>query len=424
MSKTTLPSWLQPAPKNVGSPSAGRLKADQWRTFATVHLVITLVRLWSHLPDKKVHLDNFLALVTAVRWATMRSTSADHIRIVREKLVEYLSTMVILFPFDNVRTNQHMALHVAECLSMFGPVHGWWTFPFERYNGVIVRTNTNSRSGMPILIFALVCALIFIAGDMELTFLMSFCRGANLKAFWAVSGLAETVRDIKNLASKYFSSSSDFYGTLFSDISAFEASADRSEQINTSEKNWTVLPDATYQSLGERVNIESQGMDYRTHRARQLGGNESLLSPEAHHFQSVKVGGATLTTADHSESNSMVMFRASPLQSTQSAGQILSIFAHTRGGPDGSTITENFVCLKPFKKLSNQDSRHDPYLHYPLLDVRLYYNVFDPPVVAKVSDVVSHVATCPFTDMGRDYRIVLSLDRVRRPPIIDVTKLM
>lgn len=147
MSQTTIPSWMQQPPKGVGSPSSGRLKADQWRTFATVNLVITLVRLWSHT-DKKPHLDNFLALITAVRFATMRSTSRAHADLVESNLVKYFRGLIDLHGVKALRPNTHMSLHIPECLLVFGPVHGWWTFPFERYNGILARTNTNFKLGM------------------------------------------------------------------------------------------------------------------------------------------------------------------------------------------------------------------------------------------------------------------------------------
>ena len=45
-----------------------------------VNLIITLIRLWAMLAKKGGYLNNCLALVgTAVRWATIRSTSETHI---------------------------------------------------------------------------------------------------------------------------------------------------------------------------------------------------------------------------------------------------------------------------------------------------------------------------------------------------------
>lgn len=43
---TVTPSWLGSVPHNFGDAAAGALKADEWRTLATVYLPIALVSLW------------------------------------------------------------------------------------------------------------------------------------------------------------------------------------------------------------------------------------------------------------------------------------------------------------------------------------------------------------------------------------------
>ena len=50
MGRCTFPTWLSPAPRNIGLGKVGKLTADQWRTFGTVHVVITMIRLWGHYP--------------------------------------------------------------------------------------------------------------------------------------------------------------------------------------------------------------------------------------------------------------------------------------------------------------------------------------------------------------------------------------
>lgn len=150
MAITTLPSWMARAPRNLGSPNQGHVKADQWRTACEVNLVITLIRLWgvpNASKEHKAYLDNFLELVTAVRWATMRSTSERHIQIIQHNLRQYLQSLVKLFSPHVLKVNHHLSLHLVECLHLFGPVHGWWAFPFERYNGMLARTNTNDKEG-------------------------------------------------------------------------------------------------------------------------------------------------------------------------------------------------------------------------------------------------------------------------------------
>lgn len=150
MEATTKPSWLASPPKNLGSASHGKLSADQWRTACSVNLVITLIRLWGvgdASPQQMERLKNFLHLIAAVRWATMRVMSPGQIKVVEQELQSYLHSLVQLFSSDALRPNHHLSLHLAECLRRFGPVHGWWAFPFERYNGILRRENINHKFG-------------------------------------------------------------------------------------------------------------------------------------------------------------------------------------------------------------------------------------------------------------------------------------
>lgn len=152
MRDTLIPSWMTRAPRNFGTAGHGKLTADQWRTVCTVNAVITLGRLFGSRESSTFHkavLDNFFALVVAVRMATMRSTSEDRVSIVERSFVHYMKTLVPLYSQtpNDIHPNQHLSLHLPECLRAFGPVHGWWAFPFERFNGALQRTNTNKKSG-------------------------------------------------------------------------------------------------------------------------------------------------------------------------------------------------------------------------------------------------------------------------------------
>lgn len=147
---THFPSWMERPPRNFGSPSHGKLKADQWRTACTVSLVITLCRLWGihGAPDERKRLlENFIHLVCAVDLATRRSMSVQRISRFDQHIREYLVSLRSLFNHQLV-PNHHLSLHLHEFLRLFGPVHGWWTFPFERFNGLLQRLNTNSRAGV------------------------------------------------------------------------------------------------------------------------------------------------------------------------------------------------------------------------------------------------------------------------------------
>ncbi len=55
-------------------------------------------------------------------------------------------SQVHLFEQDLV-PNHHLSLHLYTCLLLFGAVAGWWAFPFERYNGLVAKTETNNKPG-------------------------------------------------------------------------------------------------------------------------------------------------------------------------------------------------------------------------------------------------------------------------------------
>jgi hypothetical protein len=149
------PSWLTSVPTNLGEPSHGKLKADQWRTLGTTYLPVSLIRLWDQFEDgedrrsqqcKKL-LEVSLSLISAVVIASSRTTSREKADLYLHHMQNYLKGLRELFPRYRFLPNQHMALHLAEYLQLYGPVHSWWTFPFERLIGMLQRIPNNFQNG-------------------------------------------------------------------------------------------------------------------------------------------------------------------------------------------------------------------------------------------------------------------------------------
>ncbi len=147
IARVVLPSWLEKPPSNLGDATHGKLKADQWRVLCTVHMVITLVRLWGHTKatdEEQRVLQNFIHLVVAIDLASRRSMSADRAALYDHHMYAYMKGLREIFDHKLV-PNHHLALHLSVCLELFGPVHGWWSYPFERYNGLLQHLNTNHK---------------------------------------------------------------------------------------------------------------------------------------------------------------------------------------------------------------------------------------------------------------------------------------
>ncbi|TFK77564.1 hypothetical protein K466DRAFT_608029 [Polyporus arcularius HHB13444] len=195
ISNTYFPSWMERPPRNFGTATHGKLKADQWRTACTVSLFITLTRLWGDAPaDSKeyVLLHNFVHLITATDLATRRSMDPDRAKAYDNHMRRYLQGVLDIFSHQLV-PNHHLSLHLTACLLLFGPVHGWWGFPFERYNGILGGLNVNN-----------------IAAHIPLTFMDGFYAGAELRRLMATYGWPDTVeyRDLLDAYRRAFQDTS------------------------------------------------------------------------------------------------------------------------------------------------------------------------------------------------------------------------
>ena len=147
---TVRPGWQTGPPANFGAPSHGKMKADQWRSSMEFDIPVSLAQLWATVPDgdrrqKLVESTMFLAM--ALRWATSHRTSQRHADEYMRNIWLYLASLRELFPDMNLLPNHHNALYLGELLLRFGPVHGWWMFPFERLIGLLQKINTNKKIG-------------------------------------------------------------------------------------------------------------------------------------------------------------------------------------------------------------------------------------------------------------------------------------
>ncbi|EIW78102.1 hypothetical protein CONPUDRAFT_60560 [Coniophora puteana RWD-64-598 SS2] len=140
------PPWCRGPPKNLGCPGHGKLKADQWQSCLEFKLPVALMWTWTHtLPD---------------------AITAEHACNYTHHMQAYLRFIAQALPRYSWRPNHHASLHIGEFLLRYGPMHGWWMFPFERLIGILQQVNTNHKIGM-----------------LEKMMLETFCTASNAKAF-------------------------------------------------------------------------------------------------------------------------------------------------------------------------------------------------------------------------------------------------
>lgn len=151
MDRTELPSWVTQAPSNWGTAARGKLSANNWRVVCTIHLPITLIRLWGGddaSGDWKEMLENFMDLVRAVQLANLRSISRDEVKLYEECIFRYVTTFKSLYKVAKVKPIHHAALHYGDVLRGFGPAHTHSAAFYERYIHSMQSKNHNMKLGL------------------------------------------------------------------------------------------------------------------------------------------------------------------------------------------------------------------------------------------------------------------------------------
>ncbi|TFK83029.1 hypothetical protein K466DRAFT_499234 [Polyporus arcularius HHB13444] len=403
---TYLPSWIERPPVNFGSASHGKLKADHWRTVCTINMVITLVRLWSSstaTEGDRLLLENFTHLVIAVDLATRRSMDAERARLFDEHMLAYLQGLRKLFEHKLV-PNHHLSLHLATCLMMFGPVHGWWGYPFERYNGIIQRLNTNNK-----------------IEEIPLTFMRLFCAAAELR--WLIASTdwpaTDEFRDMLEALNRAYQDAAR--GTRVVDVfTAIPGFSETSFDSMFNDLDDVRLDGCLYTQLVTLITRPNASSVLSFIRFDDdLNDPRPRLSPHVRHIGKLNMDRSLIYgTRSQNIRNSFVCFRnpTSEDPSLVRAGQISQIFLHRRVPEGQGKLVEPFVVVDEYVRLSPEHAAHDPYRRIPLLDTQLYYNRFhEPAVVLRPSDIICHFAAFVYTPegIGEPCAVVRMLDRVR-----------
>lgn len=131
------------------------MKADQWRILWTIYIPIALISLWvqgmpnaaNNAAEMERVFENAMALVSLVTLACKHTTSEDRAKEYREYVRIYIEGLKAMFP-GFLLPYHHALFHIFEFLLLFGPIRGWWCFPFERLVGHLQDIPHNHKEGM------------------------------------------------------------------------------------------------------------------------------------------------------------------------------------------------------------------------------------------------------------------------------------
>ncbi|KAH6902207.1 hypothetical protein BKA70DRAFT_1229248 [Coprinopsis sp. MPI-PUGE-AT-0042] len=365
-----LPAWVTPAPSKAGHVSFGKLSADQWKTFCTVNLPVTLIRLWgfsSDYPRFERMLENFLDLVGAINAATMRVTSPDIIENYRNQMQHYLEGMKELYPEATIVPNHHTALHLPEALEELGPAPEWIACAMERVNFDLGKVSTNNRFG-----------------ELELTMARSFCRAANLASLLREPGISAAIGDMAEHYTTFISR--DQQGT-------------RVQPVLEDHTQDSVAP-AAFRLADNLITLlvallNSEGGNYVAYGRAQIlatGQGNTPVHSTATRCSKLTMNGVTYKPFKRSPGSSNVICRRCGADGGRPA-RILSIFKHSRVLPQGSVVEESFVEISYLIPLPEEVSSYNPYQRFPETGGSLWSSTWDSnPILVRPSSIMCHFA--------------------------------
>ncbi|KAJ3547879.1 hypothetical protein NM688_g5358 [Phlebia brevispora] len=414
--KMELPSWLSRAPAQFGSKATGKLSADQWRTVCTIHLPITLIRLWSLGSDdpgdvrRKQMLDNYMDLVTAVTIAGMVVMTEEHIKLYEEAILRYLRTIKELYPEASIKPNHYLAIHLAVFMHLFGPVHSWRFF-----NYLLQCINTNMR-----------------IGDLELTFMNCICQASNLRPILADPELQDAINDVINAYNDIVQE--DGPGTRVVDsmrlIGAMLPKQEQAAPQDIKGSEIIRLSNDLYNALLKFLAEESGRDSYVNMLARTKWHDQYFLPRKAVSLKKLSLGGVTYKPHRESLRDSRILVRMSTLASSVAirppsaplfppadlhAVRIEELIYYERPASSG-TIQEQFVVVRCLQHLTAEHASLDPYRKYGFSGGFICYDRFlDSVDIIRTASIVCHfVHTSNITIPGVESSCihVLPLDRI------------
>ena len=137
-----------------------------------------------------------------------------------------------------------------------------------------------------------------------------------------------------------------------------------------------------------------------------------VLPRLAEQRKSLTLGGIRYDVCDSTKKakNSFVQYRR--FTGDIACGQITGIFLHER---NAGTV-DAFITIARFHDLNESDSSKDPYRQFPRLGARLYYSKRNSSETIRSTDLISHIACCPYDDehsgIGEPCVVAISLLRV------------
>ncbi|KAI9446720.1 hypothetical protein H4582DRAFT_2070041 [Lactarius indigo] len=381
---TKLPSWVTKAPPNWGTMAWGKLSAKNWRVICTIHLPITLIRLWGgdDLPnDWKATLENFMDLVCAVQIVNLRSVSRKEVELYEHYIFCYMTSFKSLYKLAKVKPIHHAALHYGDVLRGFGPAHTHSATFYEWHIHSMQSVNHNMK------------------------------LEDGKYAFSLISSSAEVYNNIL---------AEDIHGTRLAHMIDMVHLTQQTPDFayNRDSVHESSLPNSILAGFIQFLKFKHPGPRI----VDTTEGSSSEFAPPKTKFltlNKVSLRGVQYSTTTSQAHDSHVFFRPPQLEMSKpqpcpEPGQITHIFLHSHI-PSQSHHLSVYLCVRPYAPLqpSPELNKVDQmYRQFGFAGGFLHQKEFVPSVIIEPSNVISHVAVTPLCISGHEVAHILPMDKL------------
>ena len=115
--------------------------ADQWKNWTIYYSLIAM-----HDLIEKSDLECWRHFVLACRFLCCKSLSKEQLKLADMLLMQFCKRTERMYGKEVITPNMHMHGHLKECVEDYGPLHSFWLYAFERYNGILEGIPNNNRS--------------------------------------------------------------------------------------------------------------------------------------------------------------------------------------------------------------------------------------------------------------------------------------
>ena len=135
----TVPAGMGRIPYKIRSGFSS-FTANQWQNWVNHFSLIALCDILS-----TSDLECWRHLVLASRLLCQKQITANDIKLA-DALLQFCRRTERLYGKEVITPNMHMHTHLASCVEDYGPLHSFWLYAFERYNGILGGFPNSNRS--------------------------------------------------------------------------------------------------------------------------------------------------------------------------------------------------------------------------------------------------------------------------------------